>query len=74
MNGYTLWDKTPNTVSEKGKLFTKVFHFETNNEFKERLVRVYLPSTYDFDNPNKRFKTLYMFDGKNLFDDYTSFS
>ena len=73
MNGYTLWDKTPNTVSEKGKLFTKVFHFETNNEFKDRLVRVYLPSTYDFDNPNKRFKTLYMFDGKNLFDDYTSF-
>lgn len=73
MNGYTLWDKTPNTVSEKGKLFTKVFHFETNNEFKDRLVRVYLPSTYDFDNPNKRFKTIYMFDGKNLFDDYTSF-
>jgi len=73
MNGYILWDKEPNTVSKKGKLFTKVFHFETNNNFKDRLVRVYLPSNYDFDNPNRRFKTIYMFDGKNLFDDYTSF-
>lgn len=73
MNGYKLWDKTPNTICEGARVFTKAFHFETKNPSKERLVRVYLPSTYDFDNPNKRFKTLYMLDGKNLFDDYTSF-
>ncbi len=73
MNGYKLWDKTPNTICEGARVFTKTFHFETKNPSKERLVRVCLPSTYDFDNPNKRFKVLYMLDGKNLFDDYTSF-
>ena len=73
MNGFELWTKTPNTICDGARVYTKSFHFETNNRFKERLVRVYLPSTYDFDNPNKRFKTLYMFDGKNLFDDYTSY-
>ena len=73
MNGYKLWETTPNTICEGAKVFTKTFHFETKNDFKERLIRVYVPSAYDFDNPNKRFKTIYMFDGKNLFDDYTSF-
>ena len=37
------------------------------NKDKERLVRVYLPSNYDFNNPNKRFPVMYMMDGKNLF-------
>ena len=73
MNGYKLWEKTPNTICEGARVFTKTFHFETKNPSKERLIRVYIPSTYDFDNPNKRFKVLYMLDGKNLFDDYTSF-
>lgn len=73
MNGYQLYDKTPNTIAKGGRVYTKVFHFETNNDFKERMVRVYLPSNYDFNNPNKRFKTIYMLDGKNLFDDHTSF-
>ena len=73
MNGYKLWNKIPNTICEGARMYTKTFHFETKNPSKERLVRVYIPSTYDFDNPNKRFKVLYMLDGKNLFDDYTSF-
>ena len=73
MNGYKLYTKEPNTIIRGGRVYTKVFHIETNNDFKDRLVRVYLPSTYDFNNPNRRFKTIYMLDGKNLFDDYTSF-
>ena len=73
LNGYTKWSKEPNTICEGATVLTRTFHFDTDNVDKERLVRVYLPSTYDFSNPNKRFKTLYMFDGKNLFDDYTSF-
>lgn len=73
MNGYKLYIKEPNTITRGGRVYTKVFHIETNNDFKDRLVRVYLPSTYDFNNPNRRFKTIYMLDGKNLFDDYTSF-
>ena len=73
MNGYKLYTKKPNTIAKGGRVFTKTFFFDTNNEFKNRLVRVCLPSSYDEKNPNKRFKTIYMLDGKNLFDDYTSF-
>ena len=73
MNGYSLYTKQPNTIDRRARVYFKTFHFETNNSFKERLVRVYIPSTYNFDDPNHRFKVIYMFDGKNLFDDYTSF-
>ena len=73
INGYQKYTKEPNTICNGSLVLTKTFHFETKNDFKERLVRVYLPSTYDFSNPSKRFKTIYMLDGKNLFDDYTSF-
>ena len=73
MNGYELYQKEPNTIHPRARVYFKTFFFNTNNSFKNRLVRVYIPSTYDFSNPNKRFKTIYMLDGKNIFDDYTSF-
>ena len=73
MNGYTLYTKTPNTIDHRARVYFKTFYFDTKNDFKNRLVRVYIPSTYDFNDPNKRFKVIYMLDGKNLFDDYTSF-
>lgn len=73
INDYLLYEKEPNTIHPKGRVYVKTFFFNTNNRFKKRLVRVYLPSTYDFNNPEKRFSVLYMLDGKNLFDDYTSF-
>lgn len=72
INGFLLYKKKPNTIS-KGALYTKEVFVNVLNEDKNRLVRVYLPSNYDFDNPNKRFPVLYMMDGKNLFDDHTSF-
>ena len=73
INGYKKWEKTPNTVSPLGTLFTKYFDIDVPNSFTHRLVRVYLPSTYDFKDESNRFEVLYMLDGKNLFDDYTSF-
>ncbi len=72
ISGYKLYIKKPNTIS-KGSLYIKEIEVNVNNIDKKRLVRVYLPSNYDFDNPNKRFPVMYMMDGKNLFDDYTSF-
>ena len=71
--GYKLWTKKPNTICPGAKVYTKKVHVEVENKDKDRLIRVYLPSTYDFSNPNKRFPVIYMMDGKNLFDDYTSF-
>lgn len=73
VNGFKLWDKKPNTVDKRGHLFHRDLYFDTKNKSKNRKIRLYLPSSYDFDNPNKRFKVMYMLDGKNLFDDYTSF-
>lgn len=73
MNGYERYLGEPNTIHPGGMLFYKTFEIDTLNSFKNRRVRVYLPSTYAFNNPNHRFKTIYMLDGKNLFDDYTSF-
>lgn len=72
-NGYWLYTDQPNTIHPKARVYFKEFYFDTKNRFKNRLVRVYIPSTYDFDNSEHRFKVIYMFDGKNLFDDYTSF-
>ena len=73
MNGYELYTKMPNTICPKARVYFKTFFFDTKNSFKDRLVRVYIPSTYDFEKPQKKFKVIYMLDGKNLFDDYTSF-
>ena len=73
MNGYKQYLNKPNTIDYRARVYFKTFHFETNNSFKSRRVRVYIPSTYVFNNPNHRFKVIYMLDGKNLFDDYTSF-
>ena len=70
---YVLYTKEPNTIYKDGHLFVKTYKMDTLNVSKNRLVRVYLPSNYEFDNPNKRFKVIYMLDGKNMFDDYTSF-
>ena len=73
INGFKLWEKEPNTICEGARVFTKEIYFKTKNRYKNRLIRVYIPSTYDFSNPDKRFPVIYMLDGKNIFDDYTSF-
>ena len=73
INGFKLWEKEPNTICDGARVYTRRIFFDTQNPNKRRLIRVYLPSTYDFNDPNKRFPVIYMLDGKNLFDDYTSF-
>ena len=73
INGFKLWEKQPNTICDGARVYTKEIYFKTKNRYKNRLIRVYVPSTYDFSNPNKRFPVIYMLDGKNLFDDHTSF-
>ena len=73
INGFIKYTKEPNTICEGALVYTKDVFFNTLNKFTNRRIRVYIPSTYDFNNPNKRFPVLYMADGKNLFDDYTSF-
>ncbi len=72
INGYNLYTTTPNTL-DKGALYTKEICVNVPNVDKYRLVRVYLPSSYEFNNPSKRFGVMYMMDGKNLFDYHTSF-
>ncbi len=73
MNGYKQYLGEPNTIDSRARVFYKYFKIDTNNSFTNRLVRVYIPSTYNHNDSNHRFKVIYMFDGKNLFDDYTSF-
>ena len=73
MSEYYLYTNQPNTIHPKARVYFKEFFFATKNRFKNRLVRVYLPSTYEDENSSHRFKVIYMLDGKNLFDDYTSF-
>ena len=69
---FELYTKRPNTIS-KGSVYTAELEFDVDNVDRKRLVRVYLPSTYDFKDSEKRFAVMYMMDGKNLFDDYTSY-
>ena len=54
-----------------GYYYHAIFDLPFSKENK-REVRVWLPSNYEFDNPNKRFKVIYMSDGQNLVDKYLS--
>lgn len=73
LNGFKIWTKKLNTIVDGARVYYRNVTFNTLNRSKNRMIRVYLPSSYDFANPDSRFPVLYMMDGKNLFDDYTSF-
>ena len=68
-----IYTQTPNTISS-GTLYTAEVYIEGLKEDPNRLIRIYLPSNYDFTDSAKRFPVIYMMDGKNLFDKYTSFA
>jgi len=74
LNGFEKYVGKPNTIHKKGSLYTKEVILKSLKYDAKRTIRVYLPSTYDFDNSEKRFPVLYMMDGKNLVDKYTSFA
>ena len=69
INNLREYKETPNTIS-KGKLYLGDICIDGLKEDKNRLVRIYLPSNYDSAN---NLSVIYMMDGKNLFDKYTSF-
>lgn len=71
INGFTLYNKKPNTL-DKGYYYQKELFFDIDNDYKNRMIRVYLPSDYDFNNPNKKYPVIYMTDGQNLCDHYLS--
>lgn len=68
---FSLYTKTPNKILY-GHLYLTSLEMETKNLFKRRTVRVWLPEDYDFNNPNKRYPVIYMSDGQNLVDHFTS--
>ena len=59
------------TTMKHGYYYHAIFDLPFSKENK-REVRVWLPSDYEFDNPNKRYKAIYMSDGQNLVDRYLS--
>ena len=66
------YTKKPNTIA-KGNLYIAKININTQNVDKIRKIRVYLPSCYNFNDNSETYDVLYMLDGKNCFDDYTSF-
>ena len=70
INNLRLYKETPNTVS--GNLYLGDIYIDSIPFDQNRLVRIYLPSDYEV-NLKKRYSVIYMMDGKNLFDKYTSF-
>lgn len=61
------YTKKPNTIS-RGALYIATLKFLG----EDKIIRVYVPHNYDFENKNKRFPTIYMFDGQNIVDKYTT--
>ena len=59
------------TTMKYGTYYCMEFDLPFSKENK-RMVRVWLPEEYEFDNPNKRFPVIYMSDGQNLVDRYLS--
>lgn len=63
------YTKIPNTI-EYGYLY--IHELETNLPLeKKRTVRVFLPDDY-FTNTNKKYSVMYMSDGQNMVDKYTT--
>lgn len=67
IEGFELYTKTPNEI-HFGSLYTKIIEIPCSKE-SERTLRVWLPEDYD---DNKRYEVIYMTDGQNIVDAYTS--
>lgn len=62
-----------NTVT-RGTLQKVTLIMTQFEDCRERTIRIWLPDGYDPNNKTKKYPVLYMHDGQNLFDAYTSFS
>lgn len=70
INNLKKYDKLPNTISG-GTLYIGEAYVPGIDVEKPRKIRIFLPFNY---NEIDRFPVVYMMDGKNLFDKYTSFA
>jgi predicted alpha/beta superfamily hydrolase len=66
-NPFSLYEVKPTTV-RYGKVYVTKVKIDVPFE-KKRMVRLYIPEDYQ---PSKRYSVLYMSDGQNLVDKYTS--
>lgn len=62
-----------NSTVTCGKLDTFEMVMPQFADGRKRTIRVWLPDGYDASDKNKKYSVLYMHDGQNLFDAYTSF-
>ncbi len=67
INGFTLYSEKKNKITY-GYLYTKEINIPFSEE-KKRTLRVWIPENYD---NKKRFPVIYMTDGQNIVDKYTS--
>ena len=59
------------TTMKYGYYYCATFNLPFSKENK-RVIRVWLPQSYDFSNPNNRYRVIYFSDGQNLVDRYLS--
>ena len=59
------------TTMKFGYYYQATFKLPFSKE-NMRTIRVWLPESYDFENPNKRYPVIYFSDGQNLVDRYLS--
>ncbi len=64
------YSKKPSTM-KYGYYYCASFELPFSKENK-RMIRVWLPSDYEFDNEDKRYPVIYFSDGQNLVDRYLS--
>lgn len=67
---FRLYTKEPNAISY-GYLYTKKYFVKDFIIEQNRMVRVWLPGDY-FEHLDKTYPVLYMFDGQNMVDEYTT--
>lgn len=66
---FELYTKKPNTISY-GKLYT--CDIDVPYDHKKRTIRVWTPEGYNPDDKLTKYKVLYMCDGQNIVDKYTT--
>ncbi len=58
----------------RGTLQKVVLTMSQYSEPRQRTIRIWLPDGYDGDDTSKKYPVMYLHDGQNLFDTYTSFA
>ena len=67
-------NNTGQTSVTRGTLHKVVLAMPQYTDGRTRVIRIWLPDGYESQDENKRYPVLYMHDGQNLFDAYTSFA